>query len=57
MNYTLTAVVLQSDQEIGSLSGGEALKFSSSTEFAKPFEILFLDEPSNDLDIENGWFG
>ena len=38
-----------SDQEIGSLSGGEALKIH---EFAKPFEILFLDEPSNDLDIE-----
>jgi len=36
-----------SDQEIGSLSGGEAFH-----ELAKPFEILFLDEPSNDLDLE-----
>ena len=41
-----------SDQEIGSLSGGESLKIQLIHEFAKPFEILFLDEPSNDLDIE-----
>ena len=41
-----------SDQEIGSLSGGEALKIQLVHELAKPFEILFLDEPSNDLDIE-----
>ena len=41
-----------SDQEIGSLSGGEALKIQLIHELAKPFEILFLDEPSNDLDIE-----
>ena len=41
-----------SDQEMGSLSGGEALKIQLIHEFAKPFEILFLDEPSNDLDIE-----
>ena len=41
-----------SDQEISSLSGGEALKIQLIHEFAKPFEILFLDEPSNDLDIE-----
>ena len=41
-----------SDQEIGSLSGGESLKIQLIHELAKPFEILFLDEPSNDLDIE-----
>ena len=41
-----------SDQEIGSLSGGEALKIQLIHELAKPFEILFLDEPSNDLDFE-----
>ena len=41
-----------SDQEIGSLSGGEALKIQLIHEFAKPFDILFLDEPSNDLDLE-----
>ena len=40
------------DQEIGSLSGGEALKIQLIHELAKPFEILFLDEPSNDLDLE-----
>lgn len=41
-----------SDQDIGSLSGGEALKIQLIHELAKPFEILFLDEPSNDLDLE-----
>ena len=41
-----------SDQEIGSLSGGEALKIQLIHELAKHFEILFLDEPSNDLDLE-----
>lgn len=41
-----------SDQEIGSLSGGEALKIQLIHELAKTFDILFLDEPSNDLDLE-----
>ena len=41
-----------SSQDIGSLSGGEALKIQLIHELAKPFEILFLDEPSNDLDFE-----
>ena len=41
-----------SDQEIDTLSGGEALKIQLIHELAKPFEILFLDEPSNDLDLE-----
>ena len=41
-----------SDQEIGSLSGGESLKIQLIHELSKPFEILFLDEPSNDLDLE-----
>ena len=41
-----------SQQLIGSLSGGEALKVQLIHELAKPFEILFLDEPSNDLDLE-----
>ena len=41
-----------SDQEIGSLSGGESLKIQLIHELAKPFDILFLDEPSNDLDLE-----
>lgn len=41
-----------SDQKIGNLSGGEALKIQLIHELAKPFEILFLDEPSNDLDLE-----
>ena len=41
-----------SDQDIGSLSGGESLKIQLIHELGKPFEILFLDEPSNDLDLE-----
>ena len=41
-----------SDQIIGSLSGGESLKIQLIHELAKPFEVLFLDEPSNDLDLE-----
>ena len=41
-----------SNQEIGSLSGGEALKIQLIHELSKPFAILFLDEPSNDLDLE-----
>ena len=41
-----------SSQGIGSLSGGEALKVQLIHELSKPFEILFLDEPSNDLDLE-----
>ena len=41
-----------SQQLIGSLSGGEALKVQLIHELSKPFEVLFLDEPSNDLDLE-----
>lgn len=41
-----------SDQAIGSLSGGEALKVQLLHELCCPHELLFLDEPSNDLDIE-----
>ena len=41
-----------SQQLIGSLSGGEALKVQLIHELSKTFEILFLDEPSNDLDLD-----
>ena len=41
-----------SEQLIGSLSGGESLKVQLIHELSKPFEVLFLDEPSNDLDLE-----
>ena len=41
-----------SDQVIGSLSGGEALKAQLLHELCRPHELLFLDEPSNDLDLE-----
>ena len=38
-----------SEQKIGSLSGGEALKVQLIHELSKPFEVLFLDEPSNEF--------
>lgn len=41
-----------SQQLIGSLTGGEALKVQLIHELSKPFEVLFLDEPSNDLDLD-----
>lgn len=41
-----------SQQLIGSLSGGEALKVQLIHELSKSFEVLFLDEPSNDLDLD-----
>ena len=37
---------------MGAFRGGESLKIQLIHELAKPFEILFLDEPSNDLDLE-----
>ncbi|HFH9839102.1 TPA: ATP-binding cassette domain-containing protein [Streptococcus suis] len=41
-----------SDQELSSLSGGEKLKVQLIKILAQDSQILFLDEPSNDLDID-----
>lgn len=41
-----------SDQLISSLSGGEKLKIQLIKSLAKDSDIVFLDEPSNDLDID-----
>ena len=41
-----------SDQIIGSLSGGEPSKSNCFTNFAVLMNYYFLDEPSNDLDLE-----
>ncbi|HFU4460521.1 TPA: ATP-binding cassette domain-containing protein, partial [Streptococcus suis] len=41
-----------SQQVIGSLSGGEKLKIQLIKSLATPSDIIFLDEPSNDLDLD-----
>ena len=40
------------DAEIGSLSGGEQSRLLMAREFARPSNLLVLDEPTNDLDLE-----
>ncbi|MGB3721557.1 MAG: ABC transporter ATP-binding protein, partial [Pacificimonas sp.] len=40
------------DAEIGSLSGCEQSRLLLAREFARPSNLLVLDEPTNDLDLE-----
>lgn len=44
--------MLYSDQKVGQLSGGEKIKVSLACILLDQPDILFLDEPSNDIDLE-----
>ena len=41
-----------SDQKMGTLSGGERVKLGLCTLLLNDCDVLFLDEPSNDLDLD-----
>ena len=48
----LSADVFYSDQKVGQLSGGEKVKLQLARLLMEQPDILFLDEPSNDIDIQ-----
>ena len=49
---SLPADVFYSDQRMGSLSGGEKVKLQMAGLLLQTPDVLLLDEPSNDIDIE-----
>ena len=50
--FKLNSKILESSQKIGELSGGEKVKLQLIKILDKNPDILVLDEPTNDLDIE-----
>lgn len=42
----------RADEKVGVLSGGEKNRLMLAKLFAKPFNLLIMDEPTNDLDLE-----
>ena len=48
----LPAGFLYSDQPVGTLSGGEKVKIQLTCLLLRRPDVLLLDEPSNDLDLE-----
>ena len=42
----------EADQPVGALSGGERNRLMLAKLFAQPSNVLVLDEPTNDLDVE-----
>lgn len=48
----LSAEIFDSERKMGTLSGGEKVKLRMGAVLAKRPDMLLLDEPSNDIDIE-----
>ena len=52
-DFALPDDILSDDRNMGSLSGGEKIKFILLVEMLKEPSIFLFDEPSNDLDYES----
>lgn len=52
-DFALPDDILSDDRKMGSLSGGEKIKFILIVEMLKEPTIFLFDEPSNDLDYES----
>ena len=48
----LSVEMLYSDQRVGTLSGGEKVKLQIIRILCRRPDVLLLDEPSNDIDLE-----
>lgn len=51
-NFGISYESCWGEQQMSTLSGGEKVKFSLLAALSKQPDVLLLDEPSNDLDIE-----
>lgn len=52
-SFQLPDTLFDDDRTLGSLSGGEKIKFLLFVEMLKDPTVLLLDEPTNDLDLES----